>query len=77
MLEVAKIFANGKSQAVRLPKEYRFSGNEVYVQKMGDAVLLVPKDKVWETFMEGLNGFTDDCFSEDRDQGIDTPRERL
>lgn len=59
----AKLFTNGSSQAVRLPKEFRFIGNEVYAQKVGDSVILVPKDKAWETFMEGINGFTDDYFA--------------
>lgn len=58
----AKLFTNGSSQAVRLPKEYRFLGNEVYAQKIGETVMLVPKDKVWETFMEGIDSFTDDYF---------------
>ena len=58
----AKLFTNGSSQAVRLPKEYRFAGTEVYAQKIGDTVMLVPKEKAWETFMEGVNGFTDDYF---------------
>ena len=51
----AKLFANGSSQAVRLPKEVRFSGTEVYVQKIGSSLMLVPKDKAWETFLEGIN----------------------
>lgn len=59
----AKLFTNGSSQAVRLPKEFRFIGNEVYAQKVGDSVILVPKDKAWETFMEGINSFTDDYFT--------------
>lgn len=59
----AKLFTNGSSQAVRLPKEFRFAGSEVYTQKIGDTVILVPKEKVWETFMEGINGFTDDYFA--------------
>ena len=58
----AKLFTNGNSQAVRLPKEFRFSGSEVYAQKIGDTVMLVPKEKAWETFMEGINGFTEDYF---------------
>lgn len=58
----AKLFTNGSSQAVRLPKEYRFAGTEVYAQKIGDTVMLVPKEKAWETFMEGISGFTDDYF---------------
>ncbi len=61
-MQTAKLFTNGSSQAVRLPKEFRFLGNEVYAQKIGETVILIPKDKVWETFMEGVNSFTDDYF---------------
>ena len=42
-METARIFENGRSQAVRLPKKYRFDGDEVFVQRLGDAVLLTPK----------------------------------
>lgn len=41
----AKIFKNGRSQAVRLPKEYRFSDDEVILNKIGDVILLMPKEK--------------------------------
>lgn len=72
----AKLFVNGSSQAVRLPKEYRFTGTEVYAQKIGDTVMLVPKEKVWETFLEGINGFTDD-YIEIMEKRIDeVPAER-
>ena len=43
----AKLFENGRSQAVRLPKECRFSGDEVSVSKVGDAVILLPKNNRW------------------------------
>ncbi|MDT3699820.1 MAG: type II toxin-antitoxin system VapB family antitoxin [Thermincola sp.] len=76
-METAKLFVNGQSQAVRLPKEYRFSGNEVYIQKVGNAVMLFPKDRAWETFLNGLNSFTDDFFADGRNQGVQTPRETL
>ena len=39
----AKLFMNGRSQAVRLPREFRFEGKEVYIEKQGDAVLIKPK----------------------------------
>lgn len=75
----AKLFTNGSSQAVRLPKEYRFAGTEVYAQKIGDTVMLVPKEKAWETFMEGVNGFTDDYFKamDNRKDEIQAERESL
>lgn len=75
VMETAKIFENGRSQAVRLPKEFRFTGDEVFVQKIGSVVMLIPKDKAWETFVEGVNSFSEDCFSEERDQGILQKRE--
>lgn len=79
-MQTAKLFINGSSQAVRLPKEFRFIGNEVYAQKVGETVILVPKDKVWETFIEGIKGFTDDYFEaveSGRTDEIQSERETL
>lgn len=74
-MEVAKVFETGRSQAVRLPKKYRFQSEEVVVQRLGDAILLVPKEFLWKTFENGLEGFTDDIFSEGRDQRAHNVRE--
>jgi len=49
-MQTAKLFANGSSQAVRLPKDFRFHGDEVGVKKVGDIVLLYPKDSNWANF---------------------------
>ena len=49
-MPTAKLFTNGKSQAVRLPKEYRFAGNEVGVTRVGEMVFLYPKERAWEIF---------------------------
>jgi antitoxin VapB len=76
-MQTARLFINGRSQAVRLPKEYRFKGDDVYIQKIGDAVILFPVDKEWETFLYGLHNFSDDYFSEGRDQGINQEREDI
>lgn len=76
-METAKIFENGRSQAVRLPKKFRFNVDEVVVQQLGDAVLLVPKESLWKIFMEGLEGFTSDIFEDGRDQGVQEERESL
>jgi len=67
-MQTAKLFQNGRSQAVRLPKDYRFSGTDVFIQKVGDSVILFPKDKIWEIFLHGLNGFTKDYFKNGREQ---------
>jgi antitoxin VapB len=76
-METAKVFENGRSQAVRLPKKYRFTGDEVVVQRLGNAVLLVPKEEAWQTFMNGINSFTDDFFENGRSQDVPTAREAL
>jgi antitoxin VapB len=74
-MNTAKLFQNGRSQAVRLPKEFQFSGEEVFIQKHGDAVLLIPHEKAWEVFMEGLLGFSEDFMKDGRNQGVDQKRE--
>ena len=61
-MEIAKLFANGQSQAIRLPKEYRFSGSEVGIRKLGEMVVLFPKNKKEEIFFSSLGEFTDDVF---------------
>jgi len=62
-MESAKLFRNGKSQAVRLPKEFRFEGDEVYIKKIGNTVLLIPKDNPWGSFLKSLDKFSDDFLS--------------
>jgi antitoxin VapB len=62
-METAKVFMNGRSQAVRLPKDCRFGAKEVFVKKVGDMVLLVPKGRSWEVFMAGLTGFSGDFLA--------------
>lgn len=76
-MQTAKLFINGRSQAVRLPKEFQFSGTDVLIQKVGDAVILVPHNKSWEVFMHGLNSFTDDYMDTGRSHGTVQKRESL
>ena len=73
----AKVFQNGRSQAVRLPKECRFTDDEVCVRKIGNIVMLVPKSEKWETFMQALDMFSDDFLSEGRPQQTLQEREAL
>jgi len=63
-MDIAKLFKNGRSQAVRLPKEYRFNGSDVYVKKFEDIVLLIPKNSKWSTLEKSLNYFSDDFLNE-------------
>ena len=59
-MEIAKLFTNGKSQAVRLPQKYRFEGREVYIKRIGNTVVLIPKDNPWEPFIKSLGKFSPD-----------------
>ena len=64
-MDVAKVFQNGRSQAVRLPKEYRFEESEVYIKKIDDIVLLIPKKSTsWKVFESSVNYFTEDFMPE-------------
>lgn len=67
----ASLFMNGRSQAVRLPKEFRFEGTHVYARKEGDRVILSPVDERWERFLAAFGSIPD---FPDRDQG--PPQER-
>jgi antitoxin VapB len=63
-MKKAKIFKNGQSQAVRLPKEFRLTGTEVFVQKMGDGVLLTPVRDPWALLKKSLEQFPPNALGE-------------
>lgn len=73
----AKIFENGRSQAVRLPKEYRFNDDEVAVNKIGDVVILMPKENKWSGFLDSLNLFSEDFMKNGRETFGEQERETL
>ena len=73
MLKIAKIFMNGRSQAVRLPKEFRFNSDEVWVQKQGDKVILSATEPGWDEFFDLAPVFDEDFLS---DRGDLPPQER-
>ncbi len=73
----AKLFENGRSQAVRLPKEYRFDGDSVIINKVGDAVILLPKESKWAPFIASLSMFPSDFMNDGRKDDIPQKRETL
>lgn len=75
-MQTAKIFINGRSQAIRLPKEFRFSGDDVFINKIGNIVILIPKDDPWASLADSLDQFTAD-YMETRDQPPQDSREQL
>ncbi len=56
-METAKLFSSGRSQAVRLPKAYRFEGTEVVVKRFGNGVLLLPTAAPWHAMFQALDEF--------------------
>lgn len=75
-MQTAKLFKNGRSQAVRLPKDFRFTGNAVFIKKIGKMVILLPKDDPWSSLVNSLDQFSDD-FMETRDQPVPDTREKF
>ena len=73
-MDTAKIIQSGRSQAVPLPKEYRFDGTQVFIKKIGDAVVLMPYQGGWQTLFDSLNEFSDD-FMASRNQSEQQLRE--
>ena len=67
MTMIAKVFQNGRSQAIRLPKEYRVDTDEVYIEKIGHSLIIVPKEKSkWDVMRNALNDLED--FEIERNQ---------
>lgn len=77
MMKTAKVFKSGNSQAIRLPKEFQFRGSEVYIKKMGNCAVLIPKDDPWKIVEESVGKFTKDVFEGGREQLPPQEREGL
>ena len=63
-MKTAKLFQNGQSQAVRLPREFRFEDDHVFIKKEGNVVVLIPAKGSWETLYNSLSKFSDDFMTE-------------
>ncbi len=63
-MKTAKLFQNGQSQAVRLPKEFRFDDTEVFIKKTGNVVQLIPRSDSWNSLFESLKKFSSDFMVE-------------
>ena len=69
-METAKIFQNGQSQAVRLPRQFRFAYDRVAIKKVGNAVVLFPPDAPWDTLFNALEQFSPDFMADRRQPQI-------
>ena len=66
-MHTAKVFQNGRSQAIRLPKDFRVEVDEVYLKKTPEGFLVISRDP-WEIFLEGAEELSDDFMAEERRQ---------
>ena len=74
MEAIAKLFTNGRSQAVRIPKAYQFEGvDEVLIRKEGDALIILPVRKTWESYADEAPAVGDDFLAE-RPELLDSGR---
>lgn len=74
-MQKAKLFTNGRSQAVRLPREFRFKGDAVNIRRVGRAVVLFPEDESWDMLYDALEQFTPDFMADGRNQPRSQERE--
>ena len=68
---------NGRSQAVRIPAEYRFDEDEVYINKIGNTLMLIPKSELANTLREGAAMLPDDFMEDGRPEEVPAVREKL
>ena len=76
-MQTTKVFTSGRSQAVRIPKEYRFDSDEVFINRVGDAVILTSVSKAESVFREGLAAFSEDFLAEGRPEQVPKTALRL
>jgi len=67
-VKVTKVFKNGNSQAVRIPKEFHISEDELAIKRVGNTILLFPKNDPWRIFKSSLGEFSDDFLADGRNQ---------
>jgi antitoxin VapB len=67
-IRITKTFKIGNSQAVRIPNDFRLPDGDLIIEKIGGAILLIPKNDPWRLFDECLKGFSDDFLVDGRNQ---------
>ena len=75
-MKTTKLFKNGQSQAVRLPRDFRFDDDYVFIKKEGKVVMLIPAKGLWQSLFNSLDKFSDDFLAERR-QPLTQKREAL
>ena len=67
-MKTVKVFKSGNSQAVRIPREYQITEEELVINKIGNTIILFPHDDPWKLFTNSLQEFSDDFFADGRKQ---------
>ena len=62
-MKTAKLFKNGRSQGVRLPLEFRFEGDHVFLKRAGNGILLLPAKRAWDSLVNSLDRFSEDFLA--------------
>jgi len=76
MTMLAKVFQNGRSQAIRIPKEYRVDTSEVFIEKVGDTLVIKPKpENKWDNLFDTLDTVDTSNFLKDREQPLTQEKE--
>jgi antitoxin VapB len=75
MARTAKVFMTNRSQAVRLPKDYQFSTDEVFIRKDGDEVILSPRPRDWTSYFESAPIASDSFMADVEDLPVQERRD--
>lgn len=76
-METTRVFTNGRSQAVRIPRQYRFDVDEVYINRVGDALMLTPKASLAAAFEAGAAALSDDFLADGIPHDLPSKRDNL
>ena len=78
VVQRTRSFMTGRSQAIRIPFEYRLPDEEIIINRIGDTITLTPVSKLGSSFLHGLDSFSDDFMAEGRpEQSHELPRVEL
>ena len=76
-MSMARTFTTGRSQAIRIPKEYRLPDEDIFINQVGNTITLTPVSKLKESFTKGIEMFTDDFMENGRPPQIESKRDSL
>lgn len=70
-MNIAQISTDGTHQIVILPEDFQLAGTEVYIKKMGNAIVLIDKDNPWQSLFNSLEQFSDDFMTNRNQPSLD------